>query len=60
MRSRSGYFKLKALTERAVFRIPLVGRFFANKLFKIKTDLKNMLYESNFFEDFGIRYMTRT
>ena len=57
MRSRSGYFKLKALTERAVFRIPLVGRFFANKLFKIKTDLKNMLYESNFFEDLGVRYM---
>ena len=57
MRSRSGYFKLKALTERAVFKIPFVGRTLANKLFKIKTDLKNMLYESNFFEDFGIRYM---
>ncbi len=57
MRSRSGYFKLKALTERAVFRIPFVGRFLANKLFKIKTDLKNMLYESNFFEDLGVRYM---
>ncbi len=57
MRSRSGYFKLKALTERAVSRIPLVGKALSNKLFKIKTDLKNMLYESNFFEDLGIRYM---
>lgn len=57
MRSRSGYFKLKALTERAVFKIPFVGKPLANKIFKIKTDLKNMLYESNFFEDFGIRYM---
>ncbi len=57
MRSRSGYFKLKALTERAVSKIPFVGQLLADKLFKIKTDLKNMLYESNFFEDFGIRYM---
>ena len=57
MRSRSGYFKLKALTERAVSKLPFVGHYLANKIFKIKTDLKNMLYESNFFEDFGIRYM---
>lgn len=57
MRSRSGYFRLKALTERAVSKIPLVGKPLANKIFKIKTDLKNMLYESNFFEDLGIRYM---
>ncbi|MBQ7115399.1 MAG: 1-deoxy-D-xylulose-5-phosphate synthase [Clostridia bacterium] len=57
MRSRSGYFRLKALTERAVSKIPLVGKPLANEIFKIKTDLKNMLYESNFFEDFGIRYM---
>ena len=57
MRSRSGYFKFKALTERMVSKLPLVGRFLSDKLFKIKTDLKNMLYESNFFEDFGIRYM---
>ncbi len=57
MRSRSGYFKLKALTERAVSKIPFVGKTLANKIFKFKTDLKNMLYESNFFEDLGVRYM---
>ncbi len=57
MRSRSGYFKLKAVTERVVSKIPFVGGTLANKIFKIKTDLKNMLYESNFFEDLGIRYM---
>ena len=57
MRSRSGYFKLKALTEKAVSKIPFVGKGLSNRIFKIKTDLKNMLYESNFFEDFGIRYM---
>lgn len=57
MRSRSGYFRLKALTERAVYKIPFVGKKLANKIFKLKTDLKNMLYQSNFFEDLGIRYM---
>lgn len=57
MRSRTGYYKLKAVTERAVSKLPFVGRTLAKKLFRIKTDLKNMLYESNFFEDLGIRYM---
>ncbi len=57
MRSRSGYYKFKALTERAVSKIPLVGKPIASKIFKIKTDLKNLLYESNFFEDFGVTYM---
>ncbi len=57
MRSRSGYFKLKAVTEKAISKLPIVGKPLANKLFKIKTDLKNMLYQSNFFEDFGVRYM---
>ncbi len=57
MRSRSGYFKLKAITEKAVSKIPIVGNNLSDRLFRIKTDLKNMLYESNFFEDMGIRYM---
>ncbi len=57
MRSRSGYFRLKDFTERAISRIPLVGRSLANKLFKIKTEVKNMMYQSNFFEDMGVKYM---
>ncbi len=57
MRSRSGYVKLKAVTERTVSKLPFVGHTLAKKIFRIKTDLKNMLYESNFFEDLGIRYM---
>ena len=57
MRSRSGYFRLKDFTERAISRIPLFGRALANKLFKIKTEVKNMMYQSNFFEDMGVKYM---
>ncbi len=57
MRSRTGYFKLKALTEKAISKLPFFGKSLANRLFKLKTDVKNMLYQSNFFEDFGVRYM---
>lgn len=57
MRSRSGYFRFKALTERTVSKVPFFGHTLATKIYDIKTDLKNMLYESNFFEDLGIRYM---
>ena len=57
MRSRTGYFKLKAMTEKVISKIPLIGKPLATKLFKLKTDVKNMLYQSNFFEDFGVRYM---
>lgn len=57
MRSRSGYFRLKDFTERAISRIPLIGKSLANKLFKIKTEVKNMMYQSNFFEDMGVKYM---
>lgn len=57
MRSRSGYYKLKAVTEKAVSKIPFVGRKIADNIFKIKTNVKNMMYQSNFFEDMGITYM---
>ena len=57
MRSRSGYFRLKDFTERAISRIPIFGRALANKLFKLKTEVKNMMYQSNFFEDMGVKYM---
>lgn len=57
MRSRSGYYKFKAITEKAISKIPLIGNWLANKIFKLKTDVKNMMYQSNFFEDMGVTYM---
>ncbi len=57
MRSRSGYYKLKNLTEKAVSKIPFVGRKISDNIFKIKTNVKNMMYQSNFFEDMGVTYM---
>lgn len=57
MRSRSGYYRLKAVTEKVVSKIPFVGQKIANEIFRIKTNVKNMMYQSNFFEDMGVTYM---
>lgn len=57
IRSTPKYFKLKARTEKALNRIPIVGRGMSESLYKAKTRLKNMIYKSTFFEDLGFRYM---
>ena len=57
MRSRSGYYKLKAIAEKVVSKIPLIGKSLANLIFKLKTEVKNAMYQSNFFEDMGVTYM---
>ena len=58
IRSDPRYFRLKARTERALNRIPVVGKSISAFIYKLKTDLKNKLYNrSTFFEDIGFRYM---
>lgn len=58
IRSKPGYYNLKASTERTLNRIPNVGKKITKKLYDLKTDLKNKLYtQSTFFEDLGYRYM---
>lgn len=57
LRSKPGYFKLKARTEKVINKIPLIGKKLSTWLFKTKTKLKNMIYKSTFFEDLGFRYM---
>ena len=57
MRSRTGYYRLKAFAEKAMSKLPLIGKPLANKFFKLKTNVKNVMYQSNFFEDFGVTYM---
>ena len=58
IRSDPRYFRLKAHTEKALNRIPLVGNKISEKIYDIKTDLKNRIYNnSTFFEDIGFRYM---
>ncbi len=57
IRSKEGYFRLKAATERGLNHIPLIGKPISRSIFRVKTSLKNMIYKSNFFEDMGFRYM---
>lgn len=51
------YFRLKARTENALNKIPYVGRKMAAAIFRLKTALKNKIYNSTMFEDLGFRYM---
>lgn len=57
VRSKPEYNKLKAKTEETLNRIPLIGSPIARLVSKIKTDIKNSMYQSTFFEDLGFNYM---
>ncbi len=57
VRSKPEYNKLKARTEKSLNKIPLIGNKIAHFISKIKTEIKNSMYESTFFEDLGFNYM---
>lgn len=57
LRTKPGYFRLKAQTESFLQKIPLIGQQLSKFVFQIKTRLKNLIYKSTFFEDLGFRYM---
>ena len=57
IRSKHRYVRMKARIERVLDKIPFVGHRMANRLFKIKTTVKNFLYGSTIFEKMGFRYM---
>lgn len=57
IRSKKRYVSMKATLENIICKIPFIGRKIANGLFRIKTTVKNFLYESTIFEKLGFRYM---
>lgn len=58
IRTNPRYFRLKEQTEKALNRIPVIGTGLSSRIFKLKTDIKNTIYnQSTFFEDLGFRYM---
>lgn len=57
IRSKKRYVSMKAKLERFLTKIPLVGTKMAHGLYKIKTSVKNFMYESTIFEKLGFRYM---
>jgi|LSQX01.3.fsa_nt_gb 1-deoxy-D-xylulose-5-phosphate synthase len=57
VRSNPRYFRLKARTEKIINYIPFVGVKISNAIFRLKTKIKNLIYNSTIFEDLGFRYM---
>ncbi len=57
VRAKPEYYRFKAGTEKALNRIPVVGKSLSNHLFKLKNTIKNIIYSSSFFEDLGFKYI---
>ncbi len=57
IRSREGYFRFKDGLERFLKAIPFLGKHLFGFLSFIKRTLKQALYNSNFFENFGFVYL---
>lgn len=57
IRSSPSYFRMKARTENLLNKIPLIGVRLSRGIFHLKTTIKNAIYGSNIFEDFGFRYV---
>lgn len=57
IRSKPAYFRLKEKTESFLNRIPVVGEKLAKEIYDLKTLIKNSIYSSTMFEQFGFRYM---
>lgn len=56
IRAKPGYLKMKGRIEGTLDRIPVVGPPVKHTLIKSKSILKQMLYNSNIFEDMGFAY----
>lgn len=58
IKARPSYFRMKAKTESALNKIPLIGVKLSNMLFNMKTRLKSLFYKkSTMFEELGFRYI---
>ncbi len=57
VRAKPEYYRFKAGTEKALNKIPVVGKSLSAHLFKLKNTIKNIIYSSSFFEDLGFKYI---
>ena len=57
MRANPRYVAFKADTERFLNKLPLVGPRLAKAVYDLKTNIKNLIYNSTMFEDLGFRYI---
>lgn len=57
IRAKPIYFRIKDRTEAFVSHIPFIGRWLRDRLFRVKSMLKNALYHSTIFEEMGFAYL---
>ena len=57
IRSKPKYFRFKRRVEKVLDHTPLIGKRLKNALVSSKSMLKNLLYHSTFFEDFGFTFL---
>jgi 1-deoxy-D-xylulose-5-phosphate synthase len=57
VRIRPGYYKAKNDFANLLIRIPRIGKVLHRAFFKLKTTLKNWLYQSTIFEELGFSYL---
>ena len=57
IRTRKKYYKFKIGFEKFLVKIPLIGKHLRSFVFKVKSMIKNALYNSNIFESLGFYYM---
>ncbi len=57
IRTKPGYYVFKGLTQRALRKIPLIGRGLYSFASKLKRALKNVIYRDSLFEGLGFKYL---
>ena len=57
IRSSKHYYNIKSGFENFLKKIPIIGTHLRNFFYTIKKSLKNIIYNSNIFEDMGFAYL---
>lgn len=57
IRSNKSYYRVKDATRSVLNHIPLVGKAAFSLVRDTKQTIKNMMYDSNYFEELGLYYM---
>lgn len=57
MRASAGYHGIKSSTRNLLSSLPIVGDAIVDGVRDVKQTIKNMLYQSNYFENMGLYYL---
>ena len=57
IRSNKSYYRVKDATRSVLTHIPLIGKAAFSLVRDTKQTIKNMMYDSNYFEELGLYYM---